>query len=81
MPDAVRPGKQTDQVSAWKAMEQAGLKPLTLAVPKKEVKPTRDDANAITLPFPELGKKFLPETYDQVTFVLHKLFLQVKIIS
>ena len=52
-----------------------------MAAPKKEVKPTWDDANAITLPFPELEKKFLPETYDQVTFVLHSLFLQVKIIS
>ena len=26
MPDAVRPENQTDQVSVWKAVEQAGLK-------------------------------------------------------
>ena len=26
MPDADRPENQTDQVSVWKAMEQAGLK-------------------------------------------------------
>lgn len=51
MPDTTRPGNQTDQVSIWEAMEKAGGSRLIVAIPKKEVKPTWDDANAITIPF------------------------------
>jgi len=81
VPHADRPENQTDQVSVWKAMEQAGLKQVALAVPKKEVRLTWDDANDVTPPFSELQNKILPETYDQVTLVVHKVYLQVKITS
>lgn len=52
-----------------------------MAVPKKEVRLTWDDANDVTPPFSELQHKIQPETYNQVTLVLHELYLQVKITS
>ena len=52
-----------------------------MAVPKKEVRLTWDDATDVTPPFSELENRILPETYDQATLVLRKLCLRVRITS
>lgn len=61
VPDPARPGNQKDQVSVEEAMRKAALKQVDFG--NSEVKPTWDDANAITYGILHgLEEKFLPET-------------------